>query len=93
MHAGVFDLAESTGHSPRASTGVAFRPLERRRHSDLSISRLDTPPACTLVNASRPTLRLVTHDSGPVQLARLSPYGSLIHYSTPVYPGALKGLR
>ena len=91
MHAGVSDLAESTGHSPRASTGVAFRPLERRRHSDLSISRLDTPPACTLVNASRPTLRLVTHDSGPVQLARLSPYGSLIHYSTPVYPGALKG--
>src|SRR5438309_1420457 len=54
----------------------------------MKISRLDTPPACTLVNASRPTLRLFAHDSGPVWLARPSPYGSFIHYSTPVYPGA-----
>ena len=92
MHAGVSDLAESAGHSHTAPTGIAFRPLERRRHSDLKISRLNTPPACTLVNASRPTLRLAAHDSGPVQLARLSPYGSLIHCSTPVYPGVLKGL-
>ena len=28
------------------------------------ISQLDVPPACAHVNASRPALRLVTHDSG-----------------------------
>jgi hypothetical protein len=29
------------------------------------------------------------HDSWPVRLARPSPYGSFIHTSTPVHPGAL----
>jgi hypothetical protein len=28
------------------------------------------------------------HDSGPVWVAGPSPYGSFIHISTPVYPGA-----
>jgi hypothetical protein len=52
------------------------------------MSRLNTPPACAPVNASLPALRLRAHDSGPVWLARPSPYGSFIHTSTPVYPGA-----
>src|SRR6516164_9892888 len=52
------------------------------------MSRLNTPPACAPVNASLPALRLRAHDSEPVWLARPSPYGSFIHTSTPVYPGA-----
>src|SRR5262249_40290826 len=52
------------------------------------MSRLNTPPACAPVNASLPALRPQAHDSEPVWLARPSPYGSFIHTSTPVYPGA-----
>src|SRR6516165_11092457 len=52
------------------------------------MSRLNTSPACAPVNASLPALRLRAHDSEPVWLARPSPYGSFIHTSTPVYPGA-----
>src|SRR5882762_1187509 len=44
------------------------------------------------VNASCPALRLSTHDSGSVRLARPSPYGSFIRTSTPVYPGASSAL-
>jgi hypothetical protein len=56
------------------------------------ISQLDTQPACAPVNASRPTLRLATHDSGSGWLATPFLYGSYIHYSMPVYPGALNKL-
>jgi hypothetical protein len=56
------------------------------------ISQLDTQPACAPVNASRPILRLATHDSWSGWLARPFLYGSYIHYSMPVYPGALNKL-
>jgi len=56
------------------------------------ISQLDTQPACAPVNASRPVLRLTTHDSGSGWLATPFLYGSFIHDSTPVYPGALNKL-
>jgi|SRR5580698_3605031 hypothetical protein len=56
------------------------------------ISQLDTQPACAPVNASRPVLRLATHDSGTGWLATPFLYGSLIHDSKPVYPGALNKL-
>jgi hypothetical protein len=56
------------------------------------ISQLDTQPACAPVNASRPVSRLTTHDSGSGRLARPLLYGSFIHDSTPVYPGALNKL-
>ena len=56
------------------------------------ISQLDTQPACAHVNASRPVLRLATHDSGTGWLATPFLYGSLIHDSKPVYPGALNKL-
>src|SRR5438309_2712733 len=47
-------------------------------------------PACmSPCQRFAPSLQLTTHDSGPVWLARPSPYGSFIHTSTPVYPGAL----
>ena len=54
------------------------------------ISQLDTRPACTPVNASMAALRLATHDSGPGWFAKPFLYDSSIHYSTPVYPGALR---
>ena len=56
------------------------------------ISQLNTQPACAPVNASRPVLRLATHDSGTGWLAKPFLYGSFIHYSKPVYPGALNKL-
>ena len=52
------------------------------------ISQLNTLPACAPVNASMATLRLATHDSGTGWFAKPFLYDSLIHYSTPVYPGA-----
>jgi hypothetical protein len=56
------------------------------------ISQLNALPACAPVNASMVTLRLATHDSGPGWFATPFLYDSLIHNSTPVYPGALNTL-
>ena len=65
-----------------------------RRHDSVGtpksnrISRLNTQPARSPVNASPAPLRPPTHDSGPVWLARPSPYGTFIHYTLPVFTGA-----
>ena len=56
------------------------------------ISQLNTLPACAPVNASMAASRLATHDSGSGRFARPFLYDSSIHYSTPVYPGALRSL-
>ena len=53
------------------------------------ISQLNTRPACAPVNASMAALRLAMHDSGSGWFATPFPNDSFIHYSTPVYPGAL----
>src|SRR5713226_6596174 len=45
-------------------------------------------PAISPVNASIPTLRLATHDSGPVWFATPSPYDSFIRFISPFFPGA-----
>src|SRR6266446_5229911 len=88
---GVFDRAEPDGCSHFAFAGVAFRILEQRRHSDFRpLSRLNTLPACSPVNASRAALRLPAHDSGPGWLATPYLYDSCIRDFTPVYPGALQ---
>jgi hypothetical protein len=54
------------------------------------ISQLDILPACSPVNASMAASRLTMHDSGPGWFAKPFLYDSSIHYSTPVYPGALR---
>jgi len=54
------------------------------------ISQLNTLPACAPVNASMAALRLAMHDSGSGWFAKPFLYDSSIHYSTPVYPGALR---
>ena len=48
------------------------------------LSRLNTRPARSPVNASRPLLRVSAHDSGPVWVAGPSPCDSFIHYTSPV---------
>ena len=48
------------------------------------LSRLNTRPARTPVNASTPPSRATPHDSGPVWVANPSPYESFIHYTSPV---------
>jgi hypothetical protein len=52
------------------------------------ISRLNTRPARTPVNASPPPRGKPTHDSGPVWFATPSPYDSFIRYTLPVLTGA-----
>lgn len=56
------------------------------------ISQLNTLPACAPVNASMAASRLATHDSRSGWSAKPFLYDSSIHYSTPVYPGALRSL-
>ena len=52
------------------------------------LSRLNTRPARTPVNASTLSLRGAPHDSGPLWVAKPSAYDSFIHNTSPVYPGA-----
>jgi hypothetical protein len=54
----------------------------------LFISQLSALPAGAPVNASYPTSRLGTHDSGSGWLATPFLCDFSIHCSTPVYPGA-----
>jgi len=64
---------------------VAFRiSLQRRHPGGRCLSRLNTRPVRTPVNASRTPLRTPTHDSGPSWAANPSTYDSFIHYTSPV---------
>ncbi len=53
-----------------------------------AISRLNTLPACAPTDASPSPLRVPAHGLGPPWVASPSAYGSCIHSSMPVYPGA-----
>jgi len=57
------------------------------------LSRLNTRPARTPVNALPLPLRTTTHDSGPLWAANPSTYDSFIHNTSPVYPGARRTNR
>jgi hypothetical protein len=74
----------STASAPRSA---------HRLHDGGSISRLNTWPARTPVNASPALLRAPMHDSEPVWIANPSPYETLIHNTLPVLTGAPKGDR
>ena len=52
------------------------------------LTRLNTRPARSPVNASAPPLRASPHDSGPVWVTIPSPYDFCIHYTSPVLTGA-----
>jgi hypothetical protein len=49
-----------------------------------SLTRLNTRPAHSLVNASTPPSRAAPHDSGPMWVAISHSYDSFIHYTSPV---------
>ena len=53
-----------------------------------NISRLNTWPARTPINASPLPCGKPTHDAGPVWFATPSPYDSFIRYTSPVLTGA-----
>lgn len=57
------------------------------------ISRLNALPARAPVNASPPSSRMSTHDSGSSWFAIPSTLDSFIPFSMPVYPGALSPPR
>jgi hypothetical protein len=87
----VFDRAGSVASRVGDAVGVAFRVVPLRRHpGPLRISRLNTWPARTPVNASAAALLPLPHDSGPAWFDTPSPYGSFIHDTLPVCP-ALSG--
>ena len=71
---------------PLISTASASRSIP-------SLSRLNTRPARTPVNASTNPLRETPHDSGPLWVASLSACDSFIHNTSPVYPGAIGELK
>jgi len=52
------------------------------------LTRLNTRPARSLVNASTPPSRAAPHDSGPMWVAGPLSYDSFIHYTSPVLTGA-----
>jgi hypothetical protein len=53
-----------------------------------SLTRLNTRPARSLVNASTPPSRAAPHDSGPMWVATSHSYDSFIHYTSPVLTSA-----
>lgn len=81
----VFDRAGLPCISPLRRTGCGF-PLPATASAPRSdgLSRLNTRPVRTPIDASVPPLRAVPHDSGPVWVATPSPYDSFIHYTMPV---------
>ena len=72
---------------PLSSTTSAPRSGHRWRDGG-SISRLNTWPARSPVNASPSPLRTKVHDSGPVWSATPSLYETFIHYTLPAFTGA-----
>jgi hypothetical protein len=72
---------------------VAFRLVRGHRHPETVISRLNSWPVRTPVNASLRPRGSPTHDSGPPWIATHSMSGVLIPFLMPVYPGAFPTFR
>src|SRR5215212_7193478 len=88
---GVLDRAGYHWASPWRPTGCCLPPASTESASRVRLlSRLNTLPALSPVNASPSPLRAPPHDSGSLWLARPLTYDSFIHYNLPVYPGALR---
>jgi hypothetical protein len=84
-HDEVSDRAGSRYASPKRCTRCCLRQgLKASAPQTKVISRLNTQPARTPVNASPAPLPSPAHDSGPLQLAKLSTYVSFRHDNSPV---------
>jgi hypothetical protein len=82
---GVSDRAGLRRVLPWRHAGCGLPPSSTASASRSEVlSRLNTRPARTPVNASPPPLRADTHDSGPVWAANPSPYDSCIRNTSPV---------
>ena len=69
--------------------GLRLAPSSASASRSNVLSRLNTRPARTPVNASPVPLRAATHDSGPLWAANPSTCDSFIHNTSPVYPAAI----
>ena len=87
---GVSDRAGSSRISRKRCDRCCLPPVSTTSapRSCPLISRLDTRPAHSPVNASPPTSRSTAHDSGPAWVASPSPYETSIRYTSPVLTGA-----
>src|SRR5579885_360664 len=81
---GVSDRAGLRGASRYRRPGCCLPPLLTASASRSWVTRLNTRPARSPVNASSPPSRVATHDSGPLWVANPSTYDSFIHYTSPV---------
>jgi hypothetical protein len=68
-HARVFDHAGPSGRSHSAPVRVAFHVSDHVSTRNIDLSRLNTWPVRTPVNASLPPSRETAHDSGPLWIA------------------------
>ena len=86
---GVSDLAGYQRSWPKRNIdcGLPLTPTGSASRTCL-ISRLNTQPALSPVNASPCGLLHPTHDSGSSWLARPLTFETFIQYNLPVYPGA-----
>ena len=82
---GVSDRAGPRCTSPWRCTRCSL-PLSPTASASRSkfLTRLNTRPARSLVNASTPPSRAAPHDSGPMWVATSHSYDSFIHYTSPV---------
>jgi hypothetical protein len=82
---GVCDRAGSRCTSRYRCTGWGL-PLSPTASASRSkcLTRLNTRPAPSPVNASTSPLQVTPHDSGSVWVATLLPYDFFIHYTSPV---------
>src|SRR5467141_1056512 len=67
--------------------GLPLSPTASASRSEF-LTRLNTRPARSPVNASTPPLRAAPHDSGPMWVATSHSYDFCIHYTSPVLTGA-----
>src|SRR5882757_278370 len=67
--------------------GLPLSPTASPSRSNL-LTRLNTRPARSPVNASTPPSRAAPHDSGPMWVASSHSYDCFIHYTSPVLTGA-----
>jgi hypothetical protein len=88
---GVSDRAGPRRTSRYRCVKYSLPPLRQRRRPGVGLlSRLNTRPALSLVNASTPPSRAAPHDSGPMSVASLSSRDCFIHFTSSVLPGAPK---
>src|SRR6266568_3472833 len=86
---GVSDRAGSrrTLRYRRTGWGLPLSPTASASRSEF-LTRLNTRPAPSPVNASTPPSRAAPHDSGPLWFASPSTYETFIHNTSPVLTGA-----